>query len=349
MNEILRFPGYKIVKILNSPEHPEPYLVLLEKDEQLYVGKKLKRNSLGKKPDATVVRNMNEKGYTQMFASTPGFLNYYEEVQCIFLDTWMVIEYAIGGDLYDYATRCFKVDSHHPMGLAQRLWVFRECCRRLEVLHSEGIAHRDIKLENFVINKHGVICLMDFGFSCPAMNFYVSNELIGTMLYAAPEILKHNIYNPFKADMWAMGVLLYVFLFECLPFWDVDEPRIMRKIMAGKYSIPEKSPMVTTPVRTLLNKLLQTDPEKRMDISEILQVALLQKLTDLDAPDMLAFSTSSSPRRSSDEDEIHRLLEMSSEDEEDEEEEEEEERDFVSDFTKKKFLGGIRQRLKWKK
>ena len=74
-------------------------------------------------------------------------------------------------------------------------------------LHSYGISHRDIKPENILVNDHGDIKIIDFGFA-------TSQELeevvvAGTPQYMAPELVLRKNYDPFKADVWALGIMLY--------------------------------------------------------------------------------------------------------------------------------------------
>ncbi len=88
-------------------------------------------------------------------------------------------------------------------------------------MHTQNIAHRDIKLENVLIDSYSRVKIIDFGFS---INFYNKRGeikmLCGTPCYMAPELVtkKTKYYDPIFVDSWALGVLLYRLLFGTFPF-----------------------------------------------------------------------------------------------------------------------------------
>ena len=86
-------------------------------------------------------------------------------------------------------------------------------------MHSQKIAHRDIKLENILIDTNEKIKIIDFGFS---VNFHQDGKkmkmLCGTPCYMAPEIVSKKHYDAARADIWAMGIVLYRILFGIFPF-----------------------------------------------------------------------------------------------------------------------------------
>ena len=83
----------------------------------------------------------------------------------------------------------------------------------VDYCHDRSIAHRDIKLENIIINKEGThITLIDFGFSTQMPANRKTKTYCGTKCYMAPEIVLRKPYTGMKADVWALGVLLYVLL-----------------------------------------------------------------------------------------------------------------------------------------
>lgn len=74
-------------------------------------------------------------------------------------------------------------------------------------MHDMGVAHRDLKTENVIMGKNGVVKLIDFGFATCAPR---TETHCGTPNYMAPELFeKKSIYSPIKVDIWALGVLLY--------------------------------------------------------------------------------------------------------------------------------------------
>lgn len=93
-------------------------------------------------------------------------------------------------------------------------------------LHSYGIAHRDIKLENILLvedSDDSPIKLVDFGLSKMLGPSETASDPYGTLAYVAPEVLMQKPYR-FKGDVWSLGIIIYVMLSGMLPF-DADTNR----------------------------------------------------------------------------------------------------------------------------
>ena len=89
-------------------------------------------------------------------------------------------------------------------------------------LHAKDIAHRDLKLENILVDKDGYLKVIDFGISKKFEQSLDTDTYCGTKEYMAPEILEGNNYNK-SVDWWAMGIMLYELLFGKNPFNLQDE------------------------------------------------------------------------------------------------------------------------------
>lgn len=133
---------------------------------------------------------------------------------------YTIFEYVSGGTLFDKL-----VDSpNSSMSERKVKSKFPQLISGLEYLHGHGICHRDIKPENILITNKGNWKLADFGF-VKGVTFdgrLKRHSKCGSPLYAAPEVFKQNLYNPFKADIWSCGVILYVCLTGLLPFRQKD-------------------------------------------------------------------------------------------------------------------------------
>ena len=129
---------------------------------------------------------------------------------------YMILEYANGGDMLSYIQ---KLSGPVPEKDC-KLWM-RQICSALQYLHQNNIIHRDLKLENLLMDSKRNIKLCDFGFS-KDLNVIGSDELsrtyCGSKAYASPEILLGQPYDPKKADVWAMGVIFFIFLTGNMPF-----------------------------------------------------------------------------------------------------------------------------------
>ena len=179
---------------------------------------------------------------------------------------YLVEEYVNGNDL-----NVFIKQKEKPKIREQKvLNYFRQIISAIEYIHKLGIAHRDLKPENILINNKNDIKLIDFGLG----KMFTKKELLktqcGSPYYASPEMINGNKYNGIPSDIWSLGVILYLMLFEELPFMDSDMKRLYKKISTGKYEIPEdKLDEVSKEAIDLIKQILEVSPKKRIKISEI--------------------------------------------------------------------------------
>lgn len=186
----------------------------------------------------------------------------------------IVLEYASGGELFDHIlTHRYLKDS-----VACRL--FAQLISGVHYLHSKGIVHRDLKLENLLLDKHKNIIITDFGFansfkaSADGSIFDLMSTSCGSPCYAAPElVVSENKYVGQKVDVWSCGVILYAMLAGYLPFDDDPaNPDGDNITQLYKYitSTPLTFPEYIQPMpRDLLRKILVPDPEKRVDLNTV--------------------------------------------------------------------------------
>lgn len=194
----------------------------------------------------------------------------------------IVLEYGAGGELFDYI-------------LAQKCLKEREACRLfaqlvsgVSYLHRKKIIHRDLKLENLLLDRHRNVIITDFGF---ANNFSArSNDLMatscGSPCYAAPElVVQDGMYVGAAVDVWSCGVILYAMLAGYLPFDDDpanpdgDNINMLYKyIMATPLSFPD---YITAEPRSLLLRMLVPDPAKRATLDEVMAHPWLAPYRDL--------------------------------------------------------------------
>ncbi|KAK6187737.1 hypothetical protein SNE40_005694 [Patella caerulea] len=172
---------------------------------------------------------------------------------------YLVMDYMPHGDLLDYVN---SVGSLHEAD-ARRL--FRQLVDVVSYLHGNQVYHRDIKLDNILLDENYNLRLSDFGFSRFNPQREELQTFCGSYSYAAPEILDGEKYNGAKIDIWSMGVCLYGMLNGKLPFRDTDAD-VLRECMKEKIKFYKH---VSRDGRDLVRAILEPNVKKRYSIKDI--------------------------------------------------------------------------------
>jgi serine/threonine protein kinase len=147
--------------------------------------------------------------------------------------------------------------------------------RALDYMHSKGIWHRDVKVENFLISDHdspvALILLTDLGLATKVSdNQKLSSDFVGTLGFAAPEIIQNNAYDS-SCDIWSLGVTTYTLLSGSSPFPNSPECCLRRCIEKGAYFYPQRYWKHVSPeAKQFIDGMLCVDPAERMTVSEAL-------------------------------------------------------------------------------
>jgi 5'-AMP-activated protein kinase, catalytic alpha subunit len=123
-----------------------------------------------------------------------------------------VIELCAGGDLLNYVRRRRRLKEDVAKA------IFKQIIEGLSYCHSKQILHRDIKLDNILLDSKGEVKICDFGISKVVKKGEIMTEQCGTPAYIAPEFLRDKGYTGFAADIWSAGVVLYAMLYGTVPF-----------------------------------------------------------------------------------------------------------------------------------
>lgn len=165
---------------------------------------------------------------------------------------------------------------------------FQQLIGAVDFCHSRGVYHRDLKLENLLLDENGDIKVSDFGLSA----FWESRKtdgllhtMCGTPAYVAPEVINKKGYDGAKADIWSCGVILFVLLAGFLPFQDKNLISMYMKISRAEF----KCPLWFSPeARKLLSRILDPNPRTRLSISSIKKTPWLRKeYNQIEAPRLL--------------------------------------------------------------
>ena len=175
---------------------------------------------------------------------------------------YIIMEYCEGKDLMD-----FILSKQHLTEL-ESLKYFQQLINALFYLHSQNIAHRDVKIDNMLLDKNKDLKLVDFGLSTKYTDETLLDQPCGTVVYAAPEVLEGNDYHGMLADVWSSGIVLYGMTSGFLPFSDKDDEVNKKNVLEGKIEIPDFfSPML----KDLLKHMLDINPITRYTLQEIKQ------------------------------------------------------------------------------
>ncbi|XP_015185253.1 PREDICTED: serine/threonine-protein kinase SIK3-like isoform X1 [Polistes dominula] len=174
---------------------------------------------------------------------------------------YLVTEYAPGGEIFDHLVR----NGRMPEPEARR--IFRQIVLAVHYLHQQRVVHRDLKAENLLLDADNNIKLADFGFSNEYTPGVPLNTWCGSPPYAAPEIFEGKHYDGPRADVWSLGVVLYVLVCGALPF-DGPTMQLLRSVViSGKFRIPF---FMSAECEKLIRHMLVVEPERRLSISQIL-------------------------------------------------------------------------------
>ncbi|KAG6081374.1 hypothetical protein E4U15_002915 [Claviceps sp. LM218 group G6] len=175
---------------------------------------------------------------------------------------WLVLEYCSGDELYNHLLE------RGPLPVPKVQKIFAQLVGAVSYVHLQSCVHRDLKLENILLDKNENVKLVDFGFTREyegRMNYL--QTFCGTICYAAPEMLKGEKYAGEKVDVWSLGVILYALLCGELPFDDDDDNVTRTKILTEDPKFPDH---LTADALSLIKLLLSKRPLPRPAFADIL-------------------------------------------------------------------------------
>ncbi|XP_026546191.1 testis-specific serine/threonine-protein kinase 4 [Pseudonaja textilis] len=217
---------------------------------------------------------------------------------------YIIMELAPSGDVLEWIQKSGACSE----ALAGK-W-FSQLTLGIAYLHGKGIVHRDLKLENLLLDKRENIKISDFGFSKmvapqtqppPSPSYrmmscfsHLSQTYCGSFAYACPEILLGLPYNPFLSDTWSMGVILYTLVVAHLPFDDTNLKKLLRETQK-EVNFPSHV-QINDEIKDLIRRILRP-ASKRLNILEILKVSwVLKFLAEKPTSELKALEAICGPR-----------------------------------------------------
>ena len=196
---------------------------------------------------------------------------------------YMILSYAENGDVLRYIQRSGAIKE-----TLARVWI-RQVCDAVRYLHDQDITHRDLKLENLLLDSSYNVKICDFGFVKDECMKDLSKTYCGSKSYASPEILRGEPYDPKKSDIWAIGVILYIFVTGKMPF---DESKGNHGVLEEqkKLNFPwHKFKNVTPEGKSLILWLFQSNYQERPDIHIVMSTEwMLEDVVEEDPTDKQA-------------------------------------------------------------
>ena len=180
----------------------------------------------------------------------------------------LFMELVEGGPLLNY------IITHGRLKESKAREFFRQLLSAVHYCHYNSIVHRDLKIENILIDNQNQLKVIDFGLS----NFYDNSVMLktvcGSLYYAAPELLSGKPYTGPEVDVWSLGVILFVLCTGKVPFDDKKLPVLHDKIKAGHVEYPS---YLSPELRHLLSRMITVHPHQRANLQELLHHVWVNK------------------------------------------------------------------------
>ncbi|XP_075221414.1 testis-specific serine/threonine kinase [Lycorma delicatula] len=182
---------------------------------------------------------------------------------------FIFMNYAENGDLLDHIKRNGVTAEHNA-----KMW-FRQMASGLQYLHSKNIAHRDLKCENILLSRKFHVKIADFGFARFCMDDagrrVLSETYCGSAAYAAPEVVSGTPYNPKLADVWSLGIILFIMLNASMPFDDTNLKKLLKDQTSRNWMFRTRVRETASPLcKSIVRHILEPDITLRLTLDRIL-------------------------------------------------------------------------------
>lgn len=191
------------------------------------------------------------------------------DVFCVDSELFIITELGRGGDLFHLLTTHPK----HGVTEAYAAKTVSQMLSAVAFLHARNICHRDLKLENWVLESGkdvwSPLKLIDFGLSTHFTPGHKLSRVVGSSYYVAPEVLKKSYTE--ACDLWSLGVIVYMLLSGAPPFYGKNDEAIKASIIQGEYTFPhELFRDVADEAMTFVSTLLSYNIEYRYTAEQAL-------------------------------------------------------------------------------
>ena len=288
---MLRLDDYVLNSFLGKGTFGEVYLTQKEGNKERYYATKRMNKQMVDDPRYKKYFNNEIKILKSLFHEN---IIRLQDLKVTTNHYYIIMEYCNGGSLTQCLKR-YKEMYHRPFTEAIVQHIMRQIMSAVKYMHSQGIIHRDLKLDNILVNffkqeDYNILDLLkaqvkiiDFGFASSKEDNPMYTTAVGSPLNMDPLILKkfyagkaqtNDLCYDEKADIWSLGALCYQMLIGNSPFDAYNMQELVQKIEEGTYKVPTN---LSREVVSFLNGMLQYDPHKRLNAESLYKHAFLTK------------------------------------------------------------------------
>jgi len=262
------------LKSLGEGNTSKVYLGKLIDQEQYVAIKILKEEFLRRDQDSilsvhneiTILKNLQHQGIINMYEYGDAGQVVKPSGRVIENLVFIVMEFVQGGLLFDLC------QTMGAMGEDAGRFFLHQMLESVDFMHSRRVVHRDLKLENILIDDNLNLKIADFGFAC-YKNIDTLNSYRGTMTYMAPEIKEGKQYKGQQVDMFSIGVILFIIVQGIFPFKEARKEEYFYNLLCegqiDTYFQKVNGTGLSQDFKDLILSLFSYDPEKRMTLEQV--------------------------------------------------------------------------------
>ncbi|XP_054820863.1 CBL-interacting serine/threonine-protein kinase 1-like isoform X2 [Prosopis cineraria] len=256
---IMRLANYEVGRTLGTGSFAKVKLAKHVNSDQLFALKIIDKTKIF---HLNIAHQITREIATLKLLKHPNVVRLHE-VLASKTKIYLVLEYVTGGELFD------RIASKGRLKEAEGRKLFQQLIDGVSYCHNKGVFHRDLKLENVLVDAQGNIKITDFGLSASPQHIRADGLLhttCGSPCYVAPEVLANRGYEGATSDTWSCGVILFVILTGYLPFEDRNIAVLYQKISKGDVRMPK---WLSSGAQNLLRRILDPNPLTRITLAGI--------------------------------------------------------------------------------
>ena len=263
------------------------YLVREPNQNQLFAAKVLKEPSKLFEKEINILNTLKKaenKNIVNIISSGEGLIIRKNHPQQ--KSQYLVLEYASKGELFNYiyCAKCGLKEKYSKV-------IFAKILRGVQACHQAGICHRDLKMQNILVDDNFNPKICDFGFATQNNNHLT--EFLGTRNYADPYILRNKPYDGFKADIFSLGVVLLTLTTCKIGFIEASKfDQYYRLIMTKNYqkyweAVSSQITGLSQELKNLFVKMVAFKPDDRPTIEQIFNSEWMREIREMNNDELL--------------------------------------------------------------